>query len=192
MKIKKNDRFVIFRVPSPLKEEFERGRIIGLKEAVCANRKIARRIGRLDVAIRRGWQEWVDNGRVQCQDVSGLLKATADWEDRLIVQLAIIAPDSTLLTIRRVTRTRVPTMVILRWLIERNLSLYRQLRHLPLSPPHFQAILQWCLAGLGCNHADYGRIILSNRRSPGHSVSWRSSKTCMETPGAARQPCFPY
>ncbi|GFX24584.1 hypothetical protein TNCV_3343641 [Trichonephila clavipes] len=37
--------------------EFERGRIIGLKEAVYANWRIARHIDRNDAAIRSCWQE---------------------------------------------------------------------------------------------------------------------------------------
>ncbi|GFX82683.1 uncharacterized protein TNCV_1193581 [Trichonephila clavipes] len=35
--------------------EFERGRIIGLKEEGWANRRIARHMGRSDAAIRRCW-----------------------------------------------------------------------------------------------------------------------------------------
>ncbi|GFW32248.1 HTH_Tnp_Tc3_2 domain-containing protein [Trichonephila clavipes] len=45
--------------------EFERGHIIGLKEAGWANRRIARHMGRNDTAIRRCWKEWVNNGRFQ-------------------------------------------------------------------------------------------------------------------------------
>ncbi|GFW28761.1 HTH_Tnp_Tc3_2 domain-containing protein [Trichonephila clavipes] len=39
--------------------EFEKGRIIGLKEAGWANQRIAPYMGRSNVAIRRCWQEWV-------------------------------------------------------------------------------------------------------------------------------------
>ncbi|GFU10835.1 hypothetical protein NPIL_497681 [Nephila pilipes] len=38
---------------------FENGRIIGLKEARWANRRIARHMGLSDAAIRRYRQEWV-------------------------------------------------------------------------------------------------------------------------------------
>ncbi|GFU98625.1 hypothetical protein TNCV_3654561 [Trichonephila clavipes] len=44
--------------------EFERGRIIEPKEAGWTNRRIAHHMGRSDVAIRRCWQEWVENGSV--------------------------------------------------------------------------------------------------------------------------------
>ncbi|GFV91837.1 uncharacterized protein TNCV_2975091 [Trichonephila clavipes] len=51
--------------------EFERGRMTGLKEAGLGNRRIARHMGRSDVAIRRCWQEWVDSPRFQHNDGSG-------------------------------------------------------------------------------------------------------------------------
>ncbi|GFW99746.1 HTH_Tnp_Tc3_2 domain-containing protein [Trichonephila clavipes] len=59
---------------SSLREQlsgFERGRIIGLKEAGWANRIIARHMGRSDVVIRRCWQEWVGSSRFQRHDGSG-------------------------------------------------------------------------------------------------------------------------
>ncbi|GFX84587.1 uncharacterized protein TNCV_723951 [Trichonephila clavipes] len=54
-----------------LLSEFERGRIIGLKEADWANRRITHHLGRSVAAIRRCWQEWVDNGKFQRHDGSG-------------------------------------------------------------------------------------------------------------------------
>ncbi|GFX98678.1 HTH_Tnp_Tc3_2 domain-containing protein [Trichonephila clavipes] len=65
--------------------EFERGRIIELKEADWANRRIARHMSHSDVAIRRYWQEWVENGRFPGPDDIGRPRAPADQEDRLIV-----------------------------------------------------------------------------------------------------------
>ncbi|GFV78053.1 HTH_Tnp_Tc3_2 domain-containing protein [Trichonephila clavipes] len=110
-------------------------------------------MGRSDVAIRRCWQEWGDNGRLQRHDGSGRPRVTADLEDRLIAKSAITAPDSSLSTIRRVTRTRVSTITIHRRLIELNLCSYRPLPHLSLTPPYCQARLEWCLVRLDSNHA---------------------------------------
>ncbi|GFV13594.1 HTH_Tnp_Tc3_2 domain-containing protein [Trichonephila clavipes] len=122
--------------------EFERGRIIEQKEAGWANWRVARHMGRSDVAIRRCWQEWVGNDRFQRHDDSGRPKATADGEDRLIVRSAVTASDSSLSTIRRTTRTRVFAMTIHRRLIERNLPSYQPLRHLPFAPARCRAGLQ--------------------------------------------------
>ncbi|GFV68115.1 transposable element Tc1 transposase [Trichonephila clavipes] len=55
--------------------EFERGRMIGLKEAGWANWKIARYMDRNDTDVRRCWQEWVDSGRFQRHDGGN----HADW-----------------------------------------------------------------------------------------------------------------
>ncbi|GFV97004.1 uncharacterized protein TNCV_4352161 [Trichonephila clavipes] len=51
--------------------KFEKGRIIGLKEPEWANRRISCHLCRSDAAIRRCWQEWMDNGRFQRHDGSG-------------------------------------------------------------------------------------------------------------------------
>ncbi|GFS70039.1 HTH_Tnp_Tc3_2 domain-containing protein [Trichonephila clavipes] len=69
--------------------EFERGRIIGLKDGGWANRRIARHMGRSNAAIRRCWQEWVDNSRFQRHDGCGRPRDTADQENRLIVRSTI-------------------------------------------------------------------------------------------------------
>ncbi|GFT94873.1 HTH_Tnp_Tc3_2 domain-containing protein [Trichonephila clavipes] len=50
--------------------EFERGRVIRLKEAGWANRRITRHMIRSDVVMRRFLQEWVDSGRYQRHDVT--------------------------------------------------------------------------------------------------------------------------
>ncbi|GFW30034.1 HTH_Tnp_Tc3_2 domain-containing protein [Trichonephila clavipes] len=102
-------------------------------------------MGRSDAAFRRCWQEWVDNGIFQRHDGSSRPRATADQEDRLIVRSAVTALDSSLSTIRNMTRIRVSTMNIHRQPIEQNLRSYRPLRHLLFTPAHCRAILQWCL-----------------------------------------------
>ncbi|GFS69215.1 HTH_Tnp_Tc3_2 domain-containing protein [Trichonephila clavipes] len=104
--------------------QFEGGRIIGLKEAGWANRRIARHMGRSDVAIGRCWQKWVDSGLFQGQDGSGRPRATADLEDRLTVRLAVETLDSSLSTIRSANRTRVSSMTIHRRKKKRNLPSY--------------------------------------------------------------------
>ncbi|GFW20793.1 uncharacterized protein TNCV_1050141 [Trichonephila clavipes] len=89
--------------------EFERGRhIIGLKEAGWANRRIAHQMGRSNAAIRtvllnsRSVDLYQSMDRIlPCHNVSGRPRATADWKARLTVRSAVIAPDSSLSTIRR-------------------------------------------------------------------------------------------
>ncbi|GFW65110.1 HTH_Tnp_Tc3_2 domain-containing protein [Trichonephila clavipes] len=69
-------------------------------------------MGRSDVAVRRRWQDWVDNGRIQRHDGSGRHRSTTNWEDRLIVRSAVAASDSSLSTIRRVICIRVSTITL--------------------------------------------------------------------------------
>ncbi|GFY25712.1 HTH_Tnp_Tc3_2 domain-containing protein [Trichonephila clavipes] len=100
--------------------EFERDRIIELKEAGWANRRIARHMGRNDAAIRRCCQEWVENCRFQRHDGSCRPRSPADPEDRLIVRSAVKVHYSSLSTMRLtpLPRRRVSTMIIHRRLIE--------------------------------------------------------------------------
>ncbi|GFW46098.1 HTH_Tnp_Tc3_2 domain-containing protein [Trichonephila clavipes] len=119
-------------------------------------------MGRSHAAIKRCCQEWVDSGKFQRHDLSSRPRSTADQEDRLIVRSTVTALDSSLSTIRRVTRTRVSPMTLHRRLTERNLRSYRPLRQLPLTPAHCRARLQWCLNRSGWNHAYWGRIVFSD------------------------------
>ncbi|UYV76682.1 hypothetical protein LAZ67_14001733 [Cordylochernes scorpioides] len=142
--------------------EFETGRAIGLKEAGWSNRLIALHLCRSDAAIRRCWQKWINNGRMQRQDGSGRPRATTEREDRAIVRMAVQATESTLSTIQRVTGTQVSKMTINRRLREWNLRARRPLRCLPLTPVHRQVRLQWCRERLTWNCADWGRIVFSD------------------------------
>ncbi|GFU98809.1 uncharacterized protein TNCV_1215251 [Trichonephila clavipes] len=80
--------------------EFERGCIIGLKEAGRVNRRIACPMSRSDAAIGRCWNEGADSARFQRHDGSGRPRATTNWEDRLIVKSAVKVLDTSLSTNR--------------------------------------------------------------------------------------------
>ncbi|GFU25816.1 uncharacterized protein TNCV_5103751 [Trichonephila clavipes] len=53
--------------------DFDRGRIIGLREAGWSNRRIGRHLGQSDMVVARCWQQWITEGRVfaEGQDVPG-------------------------------------------------------------------------------------------------------------------------
>ncbi|GFS86831.1 hypothetical protein TNCV_2407901 [Trichonephila clavipes] len=61
---------------------------------------------------------------------------------------------------RRTTRTGMSTMIIHRQLIEHYLCSYRLLTHLPFTPAHCRARLQWCQVRSGLNHTEWGHIVL--------------------------------
>ncbi|GFX34541.1 transposable element Tcb2 transposase [Trichonephila clavipes] len=61
--------------------DFDRGRIIGLREAGWSNRRIGRHLGRSDMVVARCWQQWITEGRVYRRGGSGRPRNTNDRED---------------------------------------------------------------------------------------------------------------
>ncbi|GFV33392.1 HTH_38 domain-containing protein [Trichonephila clavipes] len=51
--------------------DFDRGRIIGLREAGWSNRRIGRHLGRSDMVVALCWQQWITEGRVYRRGGSG-------------------------------------------------------------------------------------------------------------------------
>ncbi|GFV01372.1 transposable element Tc1 transposase [Trichonephila clavipes] len=84
--------------------DFDRGRIIGLREAGWSNRRIGRHLGRSDMVVARCWQQWITEGRVYRRGGSGRPRNTNDREDRAIRRVAtsgtnnVASIDSTPLT----------------------------------------------------------------------------------------------
>ncbi|GFU76407.1 HTH_38 domain-containing protein [Trichonephila clavipes] len=64
--------------------DFDRGRIIGLREAGWSNRRIGRHLGRSDMVVARCWQQWITEGRMYRRGGSGRPRNTSDREDRAI------------------------------------------------------------------------------------------------------------
>ncbi|GFX72045.1 transposable element Tcb2 transposase [Trichonephila clavipes] len=64
--------------------DFDRGRIIGLREAGWSNRRIGRHLGRSDMVVARCWQQWITECRVYRRGGSGRPRNTNDREDRAI------------------------------------------------------------------------------------------------------------
>ncbi|KFM74115.1 hypothetical protein X975_08501, partial [Stegodyphus mimosarum] len=92
--------------------EFERGRVVGRKEAGWSYWRISRHLSRSDATIRRCWQEWVNRGRTQRQEGSGRSRETAEREERAIVRAAHTAPDALLSSIVRATSPSVTASTI--------------------------------------------------------------------------------
>ncbi|GFU82670.1 uncharacterized protein TNCV_2900111 [Trichonephila clavipes] len=79
--------------------DFDRGRIIGLREAGWSNRRIGRHLGRSDMVVARCWQQWITEGRVYRRGGSGRPRNTNDREDRAIRRVATSAPTTSLASI---------------------------------------------------------------------------------------------
>ena len=57
--------------------EFERGRIIGLREAGWSACQIARHLGRSDMTVTNCWMLWIREGRQTRQTGTGRLRQTS-------------------------------------------------------------------------------------------------------------------
>ncbi|GFV91816.1 HTH_Tnp_Tc3_2 domain-containing protein [Trichonephila clavipes] len=128
--------------------DFDRGRIISLREAGWSNRRIGRHLGRSDMVVAWCWQQWITEGRVYRRGGSGRPRNTNDREDRAIRRVATSAPTTSLASIQRhlpPSRHPVPSReTIRRRLTEVGLRSRRPLRRLPLTPHHRQCRLDFC------------------------------------------------
>ncbi|GFV69379.1 transposable element Tc1 transposase [Trichonephila clavipes] len=67
---------------------FERGRIVGLREAGLSYRAVAARVQRNSSTIMRVSKQWTDEGRTARKSVSGPRNVTSAREDRRLVRMA--------------------------------------------------------------------------------------------------------
>ncbi|GFU72053.1 transposable element Tcb1 transposase [Trichonephila clavipes] len=146
--------------------DFDRGRIIGLREAGWSNRRIGRHLGQSDMVVARCWQQWITEGRVYRRRGSGRPRNTNDREDRAIRRLATSAPTTPLASIQRhlpPSRHPVPSReTIRRRLTEVGLRSRRPLRRLPLTPHHRQCRLDFCRPRATWSVTDWRRVIFSD------------------------------
>ena len=76
------------------------------------NRTVTRHLHQNDAAIRRCWQEWVNNGRYQGQNGSDRPRTTVERKDRAIVRATVTAPESSLTINNRVAGTHESNMIL--------------------------------------------------------------------------------
>ena len=128
--------------------DFERGRIVGLREAGWSNRRIGCHIGRSDMVVARCWQQWITEGSVYRREGSGRPRIINVCQDRAIIIAATSAPTTSLESIRRhLLPFRHPVVsreTIRRRLADAGLRIRRPLRRLPLTPYHRQYQLDFC------------------------------------------------
>ncbi|GFV83859.1 transposable element Tc1 transposase [Trichonephila clavipes] len=143
--------------------DFDRGRIIGLREAGWSNRRIGRHLGRSDMVVARCWQQWITEGRVYRRGGPG--RNTNDRKDRAIRRVAT-SPTTSLTSIQRhlpPSRHPVPSReTIRRRLTEVGLRSRRPLRRLPLTPHHRQCRLDFCRPRATWSVTDWRRVIFSD------------------------------
>ncbi|GFV39463.1 HTH_Tnp_Tc3_2 domain-containing protein [Trichonephila clavipes] len=146
--------------------DFDRGRIISLREAGWSNRRIGRHLGRSDMVFARCWQQWITEGRVYRRGGSGRPRNTNDREDRAIRRVITSAPTTSLASIQRhlpPSRHPVPSReTIRRRLTEVGLRSRRPLRRLPLTPHHRQCRLDFLPTSGNLSVTDWRRVVFSD------------------------------
>ncbi|GFW13109.1 HTH_38 domain-containing protein [Trichonephila clavipes] len=134
--------------------DFDRGRIIGLREAGWSNRRIGRHLGRSDMVVARCWQQWITEGRVYRRGGSGRPRNTNDREDRAIRFFGtnnVASIDSTPLTSFQTSSAIKKNH---KETTDRKGS-RRPLRRLPLTPHHRQCRLDFAdLGQLECDRLE--------------------------------------
>lgn len=173
--------------------EFERGRIVGLREAGWSNRRIGRHLGRSDMVVARCWQQWITEGRVYRRGGSGRPRNTNEREDRAIRRAATSAPTTSLASIRRhLPPSRHPVVsreTIRRRLADAGIRSRRPLRRLPLTPHHRQCRLDFCRPRASWSVTDWRRVIFSDESR--FSLSADDHRTRVwRRPGQRSDPAF--
>lgn len=126
---------------------FERGRMVGLREAGLSYRAIAVRTGHAATTVMRVWKQWTDEGRTQRRAGSGPRNRTTARDDRHLVRMAITdrTASSTVLARHWNTATgrNMSPSTVRRRLLQAGLVARMPLRRLPLSRHHKLLRLQW-------------------------------------------------
>lgn len=145
--------------------EFDRGRIVGLREAGLSFREIATRTNRSLNTVVRCCQAWFQEGRTRRARGTGRRSRTTDREDRRLRILALRD---------RFTSTRA---IADQWFAEHGRpigmrTVYRRIRSfgmlscrphlvLPLTPEHRRNRLQWCRERLQWNQ-EWNTVVFSD------------------------------
>ncbi|GFW80800.1 transposable element Tc1 transposase [Trichonephila clavipes] len=142
--------------------EFERGLIIGMKNAGWSTSRVTGQVDRSECAVRNCWEQWTREGTHARKSGSGATRKTTRREDRRIMRQALVDPTVTRPTIRADVGVAIVPQVISRHLAEANLKSKRPFCALPLTPEHRQLRLQWCQARSMWNVTDWQKVVFSD------------------------------
>jgi transposase len=128
--------------------QFERGRIIGMREAGLSYRAIAHRVGRNVATVLRCCHAWFEEGRHQRVRGTGPRRRTTDRQDRHLRFLALRNRFSTTREVAnawyRAVERPIAMSSIYRRIRSFGIRSYRPHLVLPLTPNHRRQRLAWC------------------------------------------------
>lgn len=145
--------------------EFDRGRIVGLREAGFSFREIANRLGRHQSTIMRAYQARSENGVERRRRGTGTQRRTNERQDRRLRLMALRDRFSTTRSIADQWLGEEGRPIGLRTVYRRirtfGLLSYRPHLVLPLTALHHQQRLDWCTERLQWN-LEWHRVVFSD------------------------------
>lgn len=145
--------------------DFERGRIIGMKEAGFSLREIANRVGRNVSTVSRCWSRWSEEGAHERRQGSGRPRSTTDREERHLRTLVVRDRFSTSRALGNVwveaLGRRLSMASVYRRIRSFGLRSYRPFLTLPLTPNHRARRLDWCNARVHWTQ-EWHRVVFSD------------------------------
>ena len=126
---------------------FERGRMVGLLEAILSYRDIAARTGYAAMTLMRVWNQWREEGRTQRRAGTGPRKVTTARDDLHLVRMTVTdrTASTTVLSRRWSTATDfdLSPSTVRRRLLRAELVARMPLCRLPLYRNYQRLRLQW-------------------------------------------------
>ncbi len=149
------------RAPYVQLSEFERGRIVGLREGGMSFRDIAERVGREPSTVHQCWTQWVEEGSHTRRPGTGPSRRTDERQDRRIRRMALATRSATSAQIRSVVTPHVTARTVRNRLLESGLRSRVPLQCLPLTPAHCRERLSWCRARADWT-VEWRRVVFSD------------------------------
>ncbi|GBN15118.1 hypothetical protein AVEN_224731-1 [Araneus ventricosus] len=124
--------------------EFERGRVVGLREGGFSFRDIAERLGRIAFTVHDCWQQWSREGIVSRRLGSGQPRGNTEREDRRVRRMAVAHRAASAAEIRAAVGTTGTQRTVTNRLLKGQLQARRPLACIPLTPNYCRLRREWC------------------------------------------------
>ncbi|GBM11356.1 hypothetical protein AVEN_13584-1 [Araneus ventricosus] len=105
--------------------EFERGRVVGLREGGFSFRDIPERLGRNVSTVHDCWQQWSREGTTSRRPGSGRPRGTTERKDRRVRRMAVAHRTASEAEIRAAVGTTVTQRTVTNWLLQGQLRARR-------------------------------------------------------------------
>ncbi|GBO38397.1 hypothetical protein AVEN_224615-1 [Araneus ventricosus] len=126
--------------------EFERGRVVELREGGFSFRDVAERLGRNVSTVHDCWQKYSREGTASRIPVSGRPRGTTEREDRRVRRMAVAHRAASAAEIRAAVGTTVTQRIVTNRLLQRQLRARRPVACIPLTPNHCRLRCERCQA----------------------------------------------